>query len=112
MVGLNSGICIESQYSDLLNKVVSVMVNRDFTLKTIDNYVTQIEGFLEKMGADEMDYVDMRSYLNAIKSDSSFQAIHFFFKEVLGPQKQDPNKPKPAPKAVLCADGLYRQIAI
>ena len=84
MTGLQSGITIEGRYGPILNQVVNEMVRRDFTLKTIENYVHQIEDFLNMMGKEAVQHSDIKSYMNSVKSYSSLQALHFFFKEVIG----------------------------
>ncbi len=76
-------VCIETQHADLLNRVVSEMVDKNYPLKSIDSYVFQIENFLNIMTSSNMETTDIKSYLNNIKSDTSLQALHFFFREIL-----------------------------
>lgn len=78
-------VCIENQHGELLNMVVSEMVNQDYTLKSIDNYVSQIESFLNTMSSS-IDQRDLKYYLKEVESNSTLQALHFFFKEVLTKQ--------------------------
>ena len=86
----NPTIFIDSPYSNLLNKVVAEMISRDYTLKAIDNYVFQIEQFLNFVSSTEIEGADFRSYIQSIKGDTSLQALHFFFKEVLKPTVVSP----------------------
>lgn len=83
-----TGIYIESPYGELLNKVVTEMIDRDFTLQAIEKYVSQIEGFLNFMAGPDFRDADIRAYLKTVQSDSSLQALHFFFKSVLASIKQ------------------------
>lgn len=103
-VSSHQGICIESQYSDLLNRLVSTMINRDFTLQKIDAYVSQIENFLNTVSSPDIQDLDIKSYLST--TTTSVQAIHFFFKEVLASKKQDQGPTD------LDLSGLYRQLAL
>ena len=88
MTGLQAGITIEGRYGPILSQVVSEMVRRDFTLKTIENYVIQIEDFLNTMGKESIEHSDIKTYMNSIKSYSSLQALHFFFREILSNQNK------------------------
>lgn len=107
MFPIKTGIQIESPYSDLLNKVVTEMINRDFTLQAIEKYVSQIEKFLKFMAESDFKDIDVRAYLKSINSDSSLQALHFFFREVLASTRQEISK---APSEAL--EGLYPQLAV
>ena len=92
MTGLQTGIVIEGRYGPILNQVVNEMVRRDFSLKTIENYVQQIEDFLNTMGKESVAHSDIKTYMNSIKSHSSLQALHFFFREILTNQTKDGNR--------------------
>ncbi len=84
----NPSIYIEApNHSDLLNMMVSEMVNQNYTLKSIDTYVSQIETFLNTLSG--METTDIKSYLSRIKSDSTIDAIHFFFRDILANFEQN-----------------------
>jgi len=78
-------VCIENQHSDILNMVVTEMVDQNYPLKAIDSYVSQIESFLNTMSSS-IDSRDLKYYLKEIDTTTTVQALHFFFKEVLTKQ--------------------------
>ena len=73
----NPTIFIDSPYSNLLNKVVAEMISRDYTLKAIDNYVFQIEQFLNFVSSTEIEGADFRSYIQSIKGDNTSKPYTF-----------------------------------
>jgi len=73
----NPTIFIDSPYSNLLNKVVAEMISRDYTLKAIDNYVFQIEQFLNFVSSTEIEGADFRSYIQSIKGDTPSKPYTF-----------------------------------
>ena len=107
-------LSIDGPYGNLLNKMVSEMASKEYSLKTIEAYVLNMEKFLSTISSPNIDLSDLRIYLNRTLSGSTIEALHFFFREVIAPTTQEPvSQTKSAIQSLsLQEDSLYPILAV